>query len=200
MNISSIRDIEQERGKGAQSASHVIKAIAEIIKAETPLDALYSMKFFEIGAHPLDQYQLNLIEQLNQTFTILASLAGAQILLAADPSLTLKLNPGAQAGSDIVSTDMTIVAEVFAAVDPNNNRKLESDIDRLEKTDAKKRHLFYHTPSNRDVSRITVLHPAIIFRKLTKEEIMIPTIASSVRNSRVTPAVGAPGAPREAVR
>jgi len=112
------------------------------------------------------------IEQLNQTFTILASLSGVEILLKKHPTLSFMLNPGAKSGTDIYSCDESIVAEVFTAVDPMNNKKLEKDADRLEKTEADFRHLFYHTPSNRNVERITTLHPRITFHKLTKNQIL----------------------------
>ena len=183
MKIASKHDIEQERHKIAQAARSAIAALSQIITSDQPLDAMYSMKFLEIGSHPLDQHPLNLIEQLNQTFTILASLAGVEILLADNPSFVFNLNPGARAGLDIISTDKTIVAEVFAAVDPANNRKLEKDIARLEETKAEKKLLFYFTPSNRDVARITQLHTTIEFRRLLKEEIMVPTSGLRLRES-----------------
>jgi len=189
MKITSKHDIERERCKIAQAAGSAIAALSQLITSDLPLSAIYSMKFLEIGAHPLDQYPLNLIEQLNQTFTILASLAGSEILLAGNQSLSFDLNPGAGAGPDIISTDKTIVAEVFAAVDPTNNNKLEKDIARLEKVEAEKKHLFYYTPSNRDVARITALHPTIEYRRLLKEEIMVPTIAFTGSEARSGPRV-----------
>jgi len=89
--------------------------------------------------------------------------------------MSFNLNPGALAGTDIMSSDESIVAEVFTAVDPMNNQKLKKDADRLQKTEAEFRHLFYYTPSNRNVERITSLHPEIQFHKLTKKQIILPT-------------------------
>ena len=117
-----------------------------------PLEALYTLKFEECGYHPVKADQLNLIElieQLNQTFTVMASLAAARHLIEWFPqSGGLRLNLGTKSGRDIESIRPNEVeAEVFAAVCPKNNGKLKKDIDRLAESPAVNRYVFFYAPS-----------------------------------------------------
>ena len=114
-----------------------------------PLDALHTLKFEKFGYHPLDGHPLNFVEQLNQTFTILASLSAAKLLIGWFPKCGgLRLNPGAKSGRDIESIfPKAVEAEVFAAVHPKNNRKLKADMERLAKSNAANRYVFFYAPS-----------------------------------------------------
>ena len=86
----------------------------------------------EIGRHPLENRDLNLVEQVNQTFTILVSLAAVEWLFNYEPTTApFTLNPGTKSGSDILGQQENLAAEVFAAVRPSNNRKLNLDIERV---------------------------------------------------------------------
>jgi hypothetical protein len=58
------------------------------------------------------------------------------------------LNLGTAAGSDIESIDGSIAAETFASVDPKNNKKLELDIEKVAKTAAAHKYVFYICPSH----------------------------------------------------
>ena len=111
-------------------------------------EALYKLKFYEFGYHPLTGQPLNLIEQLNQTFTILASFVATRHVLTWFPEVGgLRLNLGTTSGPDIQSIGAELVeAEVFAAVNPNNNRKLQKDIDRMASSSASHRYVFFHSP------------------------------------------------------
>ena len=115
-----------------------------------PLEALYTLKFEECGYHPVKGHELNLIEQLNQTFTVMASLAAARHLIEWFPqSGGLRLNLGTKSGRDIESVRPNEVeAEVFASVHPNNNRKLKYEIYRLAKSPAVNRYVFFYAPSH----------------------------------------------------
>ena len=54
----------------AKSAASALENIRSITNTRTPINALQLMKFNQIGYDPLDvSMKLNLIEQLNQTFT-----------------------------------------------------------------------------------------------------------------------------------
>jgi len=107
------------------------------------------MKFEEIGCDPLDpRRRLNLIEQLNQTFTYAASLKAAEYLLNHHTDLrSLTLNLGTRSGWDIETAEGGgLVAEVFASVHPRNNRKLEKDIQKVAAAKAKHRYVFFMCP------------------------------------------------------
>lgn len=91
---------------------------------------------------------MNLIEQLNQTFTCIASARAAKVLLAMHPELApFQLNLGTSPGPDIESrSGEGISAEVFAAVTPGNNRKLNRDIQKVQDSDAAWKCVFFMCP------------------------------------------------------
>ncbi len=113
------------------------------------MEAFYRIKFDDCGYHPLEDRRLDFIEQLNQTFTIIASLAAAEKLMKWFPNCGgLRLNLGASSGRDIESICPDVVeAEVFAVKNPKNNGKLKKDIERLTKSSAAKRYVFFFSPS-----------------------------------------------------
>jgi hypothetical protein len=109
--------------------------------------ALARMKFEELGFHPMEERRLNLIEQVNQTFTYLVSLAAAEDLLTRHPGFApLHLNLGTSPGYDLVSRSQDIVAEVFAAVRRTNNRKLAKDVIKVDRSEAQHKYVFFHCP------------------------------------------------------
>jgi hypothetical protein len=89
-----------------------------------------------------------LIEQLNQTFTYAASLKAAEYLFRNHPAITcLTLNLGTTSGWDIEGPESGgLVAEVFAAVNPQNNKKLEKDIEKVAAANATHRYVFFMCP------------------------------------------------------
>lgn len=144
-------DIADYRVSLLASAEHTQIAIAELAGAEEPMPFLFQLKFQQVGCDPLNpSRQLNLIEQLNQTFTYLASFDGAKYLFARHPKVQcLTLNLGTSSGSDIETQEGDgIAAEVFAAVNPRNNRKLAKDIKKVSSTDAKHRYVLFMSPGH----------------------------------------------------
>ena len=107
------------------------------------------MKFGGIGFDPLDSdRKLNLIEQINQSFTYLASFYALETLFTEYPELApFKLNLGTAAGSDIESECGGLAAEVFASVTPTNNQKLKKDINKVLETNAKLKFVFFICPN-----------------------------------------------------
>jgi hypothetical protein len=93
------------------------------------------MKFETVGFHPIQGHALNVVEQINQTWTYVVALAAARHLLEMHPEAGgYVLAPGAHAAIelDIMSEALGLVgAEAFAAVDPKNNNKLELDLQKL---------------------------------------------------------------------
>jgi hypothetical protein len=70
------------------------------ITAQTgdPLDLLRRMKFETIGSHPIEGHALNLVEQINQTWSYVVALAAARQLLELHPDVEgYQLAPGAHA-------------------------------------------------------------------------------------------------------
>lgn len=115
-----------------------------------PLDLLRRMKFDPIGFHPLEDRPLNLIEQINQTWTFAVAIAAARQLLSLHPDVSgFRLAPGAHASLelDIMSQEAGYVgAETFAAVNPRNNGKLAADLAKLAGRMERHRYVFFMSP------------------------------------------------------
>ncbi|PVM71916.1 hypothetical protein [Caulobacter radicis] len=122
------------------------------ITAQTgdPLDLLRHMKFEPVGFHPIEDRGLNVIEQINQTWTYAVALSAARLLLDLHPEAGgFRVAPGAHMALplDIMSEEPGLVgAETFAAVDPRNNRKLAMDLGKLAARSEAHRYVFFMSP------------------------------------------------------
>lgn len=130
--VSSIKELEQLEQKLYESMDKSLAQISAEITSSSSQTLFSKMKFGGIGFDPLDSNRgLNLIEQINQSFTYLASFYALEILFTKYPELApFKLNLGTTAGSDIESECGGLAAEVFASVTPTNNQKLKKDINK----------------------------------------------------------------------
>lgn len=130
------------------SAARVLQNIQDAANGSDAIKVLWQMKVAAFGCNPLDaESPLNLIEQLNQTFTYIASARAVKELLAEHPAdAPFKLNLGTTAGSDIESHNGRVAAEVFAAVNTSNNRKLAKDIEKVRATEASIKYVFFMCP------------------------------------------------------
>lgn len=151
MKIRVIATPEEADALERSVTASAARAVQNIQAAANGFDAikvLWHMKVATVGCDPLDaESPLNLIEQLNQTFTYIASARAVKELLAEHPSdAPFKLNLGTTAGSDIESQEGRIAAEVFAAVNTSNNRKLAKDIEKVSATDAPIKYVFFMCP------------------------------------------------------
>lgn len=112
-----------------------------------PLDLLRRMKFELVRCHPIEDRPLNIVEQINQTWTFAVALAAARQLLALHPDVGgFRLAPGAHASIplDIMSgAEGQVGAETFAAVSPRNNGKLAA---KLALRPEKHRYVFVMSP------------------------------------------------------
>ena len=146
-NINQAREYEQIIRKSASKVQHHIQ---ELASSSDSLYFLEKLKFERIGYDPLDSTnQWNLIEQLNQTFTYLASFRAAALLFKWYPQMeSLSLNLGTVGGTDIESSySGGIAAEVFAATNPNSNRKLNNDIAKVQEVSASHKYVFFMCPN-----------------------------------------------------
>jgi hypothetical protein len=110
----------------------------------------YEMKFKKNGKDPLYERPLNIIEQINQTYTYLVTFKAIIYLFENHPDISaFRMNLGTAPGFDIESCDGSIIAEVFASTSITNNQKIKKDINRLIKAGRdKKRYLFFHSPED----------------------------------------------------
>jgi len=118
----------------------------------TALSLFRKLKFDPIGRHPLENTRLNFIEQLNQTFTYIATFRAVRRLFEMHKDVRgYKLNLGTESGFDILSDDggLAVAAEVFAAVSPKNNSKLRRDLKRVSGSGAKHKYVFFFSPGSK---------------------------------------------------
>jgi hypothetical protein len=150
LEIRSSQELDQLVRSVRSAADRTVRTIRDILDSESDsLQVLRLMKFSEIGHHPVDDRRLNIIEQVNQTFTYLVTLEAARWLLEHHPGLALKINLGTNPGFDLESIEPGFVAaEAFAATHPRSNDKLRKDVTRLaEKApDVKYRYVFLSCP------------------------------------------------------
>lgn len=147
--VSTITELDRLEALVAASTVATLKRVYEQLQDSTDLTALARLEFEQVGCDPLDAGRpLNFVEQLNQSFTYLATIEGARRLLQLHPAnVPLHLNLGTAPGSDIVSADGEVAAETFAATHPNSNNKLQKDIAKVRATHATHRYVFYLSPA-----------------------------------------------------
>jgi hypothetical protein len=143
-------------GEDVDRLAEVIRTNARRLHAwissqpDDPLHVLRRMKFEEVGVHPLEDRPLNVVEQINQSWTYSVALAAAKQLLTLHPEAGgFHLAPGAHASQDldIMSEAPGLVgAETFAAVHPRNNNKLAADLAKLNRRPEVFRYIFFMSP------------------------------------------------------
>jgi len=145
--IRSFADVVHLETRILTAAARTLGALPALLATPNPIDAFARLRFEPIGHHPIQDRALNLVEQLNQTFTCLASVRAVAWLLSRHPeSAPFRLNLGTASGSDIEALDGSVAAETFAAVTPTNNDKLRSDIRKVSLTSARLKYVFYICP------------------------------------------------------
>ena len=148
MVVHKIADIDRYLGQVRDVAAKIQAWIAA--QNDDPLELLRRIKFETAGFHPIRGHPLNVIEQINQTWTFAVALVAARHLLEMHPEADgYRLAPGAHAAIelDIMSEAPGLVgAETFAAVSPKNNKKLETDLVTLAARNERHRYLFFMSP------------------------------------------------------
>ena len=149
MFVRSERDADALMDRVRQSAQQVCDWMA--VQRGDPLDMLQRMKFAPIGFHPSEGYALNLIEQVNQTWTYAVAIAASKQLLRLHPDVGgFHLAPGAHASRalDVMSdVENAVGAETCAVVDPRNNGKLAKDLAKLALRPEANKYAFFMCPN-----------------------------------------------------
>jgi hypothetical protein len=157
IRIANAADVDQWLGKILQSAARTV-AYMRAFADDDPLTALYGLKFEKVGSHPVDHRPLNVIEQINQTWTFVTALEAARLLLEWHPEVgPLLLAPGAHASQplDIMSEIPNLIgAETFAATTPESNAKIARDLKKMASRPENFRYIFFMSPRHREHSRI----------------------------------------------
>lgn len=147
--VNDVNDLEQLEQKIYESMDKTLSQISSEIDANTSQALFAKMKFGGIGFDPLNSNrELNIIEQINQSFTYLASFYALEVLFTEYSELApFRLNLGTAPGSDIESECGELAAEVFASATPTNNQKLRKDIDKVLETEARLKFVFFICPN-----------------------------------------------------
>ena len=147
--VSNIEELEQFEQKLYESMDKALLQISSEINSNSSQTLFSKMKFGGIGFDPLDsKRELNIVEQINQSFTYLASFYALEVLFTEYSELApFRLNLGTAPGSDIESECGELAAEVFASVTPTNNQKLRKDIDKVLETEARLKFVFFICPN-----------------------------------------------------
>jgi hypothetical protein len=143
--LYSIKDAEAMYAQILASAASTVTWLRSC--NDEPMGLLKSLRFDLVGHDPLTGEALNFVEQLNQTFTILASLKAVEELIRLHPGGGFRLALGTSSGRDIESVvEGLVAAEVFCATHPNSNQKLKREIDRLAPDRSTHRYVFFASP------------------------------------------------------
>lgn len=168
ITITTLDELVEIERRIATSAAATAANLSRQLRENSDLAALARLKFDQAGCDPLDVSRaLNFVEQLNQSFTYLASIEGAKWLLEHHPNhAPYRLNLGTAPGPDIESEDREVAAETFAATHPDSNNKLRRDVERVRAMPARHRYVFYLSPveTNRtsaDVGIVRLAHASI---------------------------------------
>jgi len=144
--ITSAAEAEALHEKVLRGAERTATWLREY--AGSPLELLTALRFEMVGHDPLTGEALNVVEQLNQTFTILVSLRAVERLIEMHPEAKgFRLALATSSGRDIESVVPDLVAgEVFSATHPGSNQKIKKDIARLAIDPARYRYVFFAAP------------------------------------------------------
>jgi hypothetical protein len=144
--IRSVRDAEALYANVLSGAERTAAWLRNF--TGSPLELLRALRFQTVGHDPLSGEPLNVVEQLNQTFTILVSLRAVERLIQMHPEANgFRLALATSSGRDIESVEPGLVAaEVFSATHPGSNQKLRKDVERLASDTARHRYVFFAAP------------------------------------------------------
>lgn len=163
IRINNIADIDKIKEALVNAAENTRKKLLELCSNKSGVDVLYDMKFLQSGRDPIEDRDLNIIEQLNQQFTYLVSLEATRYLITEHPrEVPFIMNLGNVAGIDIISESKKVVAEVFSAADPRNNNKIKKDAEKVYKLSSDYKYVFYHSPQRYSgETRLTEQFPGV---------------------------------------
>lgn len=165
IQISSRAEIERLKSILVESSAQTRERLLDLATNTNAADFLTEIRFGQVGCDPLDKERhLNIVEQLNQMFTYLASLLAVECLLDEHPeAIPFTLNLGTSAGSDIQSSrDGGIVAEVFSTINRSNNQKLKKDLKKVSQKEATHKYVFFMCPGHMEGKQKSVpLYPDV---------------------------------------
>lgn len=169
IEINDLGEIDLFKEKIMNNTLLTTKKLVQTLMSVDGLEALKLLKFGKNGTDPLFEFEQNIIEQTNQTFTYLVCLDAVKILMYRHNGTKFTVNFGTQNGFDVTSTDEKIICECFASTRPDSNQKLEKDVKRVSLYEgADLRYVIYYSEEEKTsyVSRISNKYPNVTIIKL----------------------------------
>jgi len=150
---SDLHRLERQLKRSTRQSLQLLSCLLADHTRGNPIEVLSLFKFTELGFDPLVHgRRLNFIEQVNQAFTVYASLKAASHLFATSDADVIKMNVGPHKGFDLevynAAANVIGFAEVFAAVDPKNNRNLIRDVVRVRLFKLPLRRVYFLSPKD----------------------------------------------------
>ena len=144
--------------------------------SDDQMQALFRLRYEQIGFRPLSDGRLTIAEQMNRSFHALAVFAGVEIIFREIPGCgALSLSPGTEGGLDIKSDKPGLVAaQAFSAIRPSDNRKLKDDARTVSETHADHCYVFFYSRNEAPSAIANVCRdfPQVDVRPLTWGELV----------------------------
>lgn len=169
IRIKSVNELEKYKVLIKETSEKTVSNIQELLRNYDSIGILHQFKFSQVGYEPIQGYELNFIEQINQMFSHIVVLKAVEILLKRYPDKEFILNLGTQGGYDVVSVDNSIICECFSTTSPISNNKIKNDTEKLIKNNTADRKyiIFYSAEVNMTtLYNIREKHPNITFIQL----------------------------------
>lgn len=174
IRIKTIDEIHEYVQMIKVNSDKTVTNIKKLFGTEDSMAILNEFKFSHLGYEPVQGYELNFIEQLNQMFAHIVVLKGAELLLKIYPEKEFILNLGTQGGYDIVSSDDKIICECFSTTSPISNNKIKHDAEKLlNNNTADRKYIIFFSKEVNDttLNNITDKYKDITFIRLDNLDI-----------------------------
>jgi hypothetical protein len=129
LQVCSKNDLRELRDRIGKAAAGLVQQLNGLAVAK-PVDILKILKLDPLGFDPYEPSQkMNLVEQINQSATLLVACAAVEGLLRKHPSRTgYMISRPTSKGYDLYALDASVAADVFAAIWPGGNDKISNDL------------------------------------------------------------------------
>lgn len=129
IKLRSRDDVRGLRRKVERAAIALAQRLRRM-EARDPFGVIKEFKLEPLGFDPYHpNHTMNLVEQINQSATLLVACAAVERLLRKHPSREgYVISRPTSKGYDLWALDVSVAAEVFAATSPGNNQKIKKDL------------------------------------------------------------------------
>ena len=143
IRIKSINELEMYKVLIKETSEKTVSNIQKLLWNYDSIGILHRFKFSQVGYEPIQGYELNFIEQINQMFSNIVVLKAVEILLNRYPDKEFILNLGTQSGYEV---DNSIICECFSTTTPISNNKIKNDAEKLIKnTTANIKYIIFYS-------------------------------------------------------